>query len=84
MGSFMHPPELHIDDDRVELIETDRLFRKNRRSMRFDQVAQVALRQGPMFSRITIESTGGHTFTVTGLPAGDAAKVKAEIERSSS
>jgi hypothetical protein len=73
------PNRVLVFEDRIE--ERDPGFLKTRsQTVRYEQVAQVAMKTGVAFSEITIETTGGGTIRARGLSKGDAQKAKELID----
>lgn len=74
------PVEHAIFEDRVEERTPGLLGRRKSQSIRFAQVAQVAMKRGLPFCRLTIESTGGHSIVVEGLTRVNADRAKEEVD----
>ena len=80
------PNELSIFDDRIEekvparSLITAAMGKHDRHVIRYDQVAAVGLHTGLKWSTLTVESTGGHTAVVKGLPKKQASEAKELIE----
>ncbi|HJU85764.1 MAG TPA: SHOCT domain-containing protein [Gemmatimonadota bacterium] len=74
------PNRILIFHDRVE--EHDRGFlKRSAQTLRYDQIAQVSVRSGMMYSELRIESTGGKEWVVNGLRRTRAMDAKQLIER---
>ena len=74
-GTQVMPKRILIFEDRIEEREQHLISGKTW-SMRYEQVAQVHIRRGAIWTDITIESTGGHTIEVKGLQKADAEKAR--------
>ena len=80
------PNELSIYEDRVEekvparFVGTAVMGKHDKHVIRYEQVAAVGLHTGLKWSTLTVESTGGHTAVVKGLPKKLAVKAKELIE----
>ena len=71
------PHVLLVHEDEVEVIQPG-LFKENKQRTRYEQIAQVVVRQGLFFATLVIESTGGHTMLVESMwkqPAEEARSV---------
>jgi len=75
------PAEVRVYRDRIEERRPRRIpGREITQTIRFDQVAQVAMKRGLMWSSLVAESTGGHQIVLEGLPRKQADEAKAQIE----
>ncbi len=77
---MISPNVVRIWPDRVEEYEHHAVRRKNTKAINFAQVAQVALNRGLKWTNITVESAGGHTIRLFGLPKDKADHVKALLD----
>lgn len=60
-------------------VRTMGVFGSNVQNIRYDQIAQIAIKRGPLCS-IVIESRGGQTLTVKRVPQPTAEKARAMIQ----
>lgn len=74
------PNKVLIFNDRVEELDPG-FLKKRMQTIRFDQVAQVGIKRGVVWSEVTIESTGGHTIVAHGLKKGEADEAKGLLDR---
>jgi hypothetical protein len=70
---------LRIYDQEVEVAHAG-LIRVTRQRIRYDQIAQVLIKSGMMYSTLIIESTGGHTLQVGNMYPGKAQEARAAIQ----
>lgn len=69
------PNKIFIFEDRIEEHDTG-FLKKSMQTIRHEQVAQVSISRGVVFSQLTIESTGGHAIVARGLTRGEAEDAK--------
>ena len=79
-GRMFSPNVIRVWSDRVEEHEHHAVRKTGTETISFQQVAQVKLAKGLHWADVTVESTGGHTITLNGLPKADADRVKALID----
>jgi hypothetical protein len=73
------PNRVFVWPDRIE--ESDPGFLKTRSSsIRFEQLAQVGVKRGIVFTELTFESTGGHKIVVNGLKKDEAERARQLVE----
>lgn len=70
------PNVIRIWPDRVEEYEPHALRKKETRAIGFQQVSEVTLSRGLVWSDISIESTGGKSIALEAMPKADAERVK--------
>lgn len=70
---------IHVFGDRVECAKAIG-FRREKQVIAFDQVAQVAMSSGPVWTTFIVESTGGHRIEAVGLKADEASRFKERLE----
>ena len=75
-GRLFTPNVIRIWPDRVEEYEHHALKHKQTRAISFQQVSEVKLARGLVWSNIAIESTGGKFVAMEGFPKADAERVK--------
>lgn len=80
-GRMFSPNVIRVWADRIEEYEHHAVLKKNTESINFHQVAQVKVRKGMRYSDVSVESTGGHSIVMRGVPKGDGDKVKAIIDK---
>lgn len=69
------PNKILIFEDRIEEHDTG-FLEKSMQTIRHEQVAQVSISRGIVFSELTIESTGGNSIVARGLSRGEAEEGK--------
>jgi hypothetical protein len=74
------PNVIRVWPDRVEEYEHHALRKKETRTVNYRQVSEVSLARGLVWSNITIESTGGQSFELEGVPKADAERVKSLLD----
>jgi hypothetical protein len=79
-GRMFNPNTIKVWSDRIEEYKEHAVRKTGTQTINFHQVAQVKLGKGLRWSDITVESTGGHTITMIGLPKADGDKVKTLID----
>ncbi len=77
-GEYLRPNRLLLFGDRVEEFKPN-LVRKHRDAIPLEQVAQVVVKNGLVWSELAIESTGGHTISVGGLSKFGAERARTII-----
>jgi Short C-terminal domain len=73
------PAAVRIYENEIEVMRPG-LTRQTTQRFRYGQIAQVAVRRGVAFATLVIESTGGHTATVSGMLRGTAEEARSVIE----
>lgn len=76
------PARISVYESGVELVRSDPL-RKESQFMRYDQIAQVAVRRGLLFSTLVIESRGGGAIVVESLPKHETDRAARLIDQRS-
>ncbi len=79
-GRWFSPNVIRVWSDRVEEYEHHAVRKKGTQAINFHQVAQVKVGRGLRWTDISVESTGGHTIVMKGVPKNDAEKVKGIID----
>jgi Short C-terminal domain len=79
-GRGVTPNVIRVWPDRIEEHEHHAVRKSGTQSINFFQVAQVALKTGMAYSDITVESTGGHSIAMRGIPKADGQRVKDLID----
>jgi hypothetical protein len=79
-GRPFTPNVIRVWLDRIEEYEYHALRRKETRAMSYQQVSEVTLSRGLVWSDIAVESTGGRTVRIDGVPKDDAERVKKLID----
>jgi hypothetical protein len=79
-GRMFNPNTIKVWSDRIEEYEEHAVLKTGTQTISFHQVAKVKLGKGLRWSDISVESTGGHTITMRGLPKADGDKVKTLID----
>lgn len=79
-GRMFSPNVIRVWSDRIEEYEHHAVLKKNTESINFHQVAQVKVRKGLRYSDVSVESTGGHSIVMKGVPKGDGDRVKGIID----
>jgi hypothetical protein len=80
-GRMFSPNVIRVWPDRIEEYEHHAVLKKGTQTISFHQVAQVKLGKGLRWADVSVESTGGHTITLKGLPKADGDQVKALIDK---
>ncbi|HEX6700957.1 MAG TPA: hypothetical protein VF101_09530 [Gaiellaceae bacterium] len=71
---------LRVHEDRVEHAKPGLLARNRTVTIRFEQVAEIALDRRMLWSSLSVETTGGGGFTIHGLPRRQGDVAKRELE----
>ena len=71
---------IRVWQDRVEEYEFHALRKKETRAIGYQQVSEVTLARGLVWSNISIESTGGKSIALVGVPKSEAEKVKTLLD----
>jgi hypothetical protein len=79
-GRLLTPNVIRIWPDRVEEYEYHALRHKQTRAISYQQVSEVRLARGLVWSTIAIESTGGRSVAMEGIPKADAERVKGLLD----
>jgi len=79
-GRWFSPNVIRVWPDRIEEYEHHAVRKKGTQAINYYQVAQVRLDRGIRWSNVTVESTGGHTITLKGVPKADGERVKGLID----
>jgi hypothetical protein len=79
-GRLFTPNVIRIWPDRVEEYEFHALRHKQTRAISYQQVSEVKLARGLVWSNIAIESTGGRSVAMEGIPKADADRVKGLLD----
>jgi hypothetical protein len=79
-GRLLTPNVIRVWPDRVEEHQSHAIRKSETLSIRYDQVAQITLSKGMMFSEIVVESTGGRIITMQGMAKKDAERVKGFLD----
>ena len=74
------PNVIRVWPDRIEEYEHHAVRKKETRAIAFQQVSEVSLSRGLVWSDISVESTGGKSMALEGMPKADAERVKALID----
>jgi hypothetical protein len=74
------PNVIRVWPDRVEEYEHHALRKKETRTISYQQVSEISLARGLVWSDISIESTGGKSFMLEGIPKADAERVKGLLD----
>jgi hypothetical protein len=80
-GSGLRPNRLYIYEDRIEDVNPGVARRQSHQVIRYPQVAQVAAKKGLAWSSLIIETVGGGSITVKGLPWELAEPARIEIDQ---
>jgi hypothetical protein len=75
-GRIFTPNVIRVWPDRIEEYEHHALRKKETRTISYQQVSEVSLSRGMVWSDISIESTGGKSLALSGVPKSDAEQVK--------
>jgi hypothetical protein len=79
-GRLFTPNVIRVWPDRIEEYEHHALRKKGTQAISFQQVSQVAVSRGLVWSDISVESTGGKSIRMVGIPKADADRVKKMID----
>jgi hypothetical protein len=74
------PNVIRVWPDRVEEYEHHAVRKKETRAISFLQVSEISLARGLVWSDIIVESTGGKSMELEGMPKADAERVKLLID----
>jgi hypothetical protein len=74
------PNVIRVWPDRIEEYEHHAIRKKETRTISYQQVSEVSLSRGLVWSDISIESTGGKSIALEGVPKSDAERVKALLD----
>jgi Short C-terminal domain/DNA helicase IV / RNA helicase N terminal len=78
--SEFRPNRVLVFRDRIE--EIDPGFLKTRtKAIRYEQLAQISVQSGVLWTHLTFESTGGHSIVANGLKKPKAEEIRALVER---
>jgi hypothetical protein len=77
---FPRRETLRVHDDRVEHARPGLLARTRTVTVRFEQVAEIALDRRMFWSSLSVETTGGGGFTIHGLRRRHGDLAKRELE----
>ena len=66
--------------DRIEEYEHHAIKKKETRAISFQQVSEVSLSRGLVWSDVIVESSGGRSMALEGMPKADAERVKTLID----
>ncbi len=79
-GRMLTPNVIRVWPDRIEEHEEHALRKSGTQAISFHQVSEVSVSRGIVWSDISVESTGGKSITMEGIPKGDADRVKKLID----
>ena len=71
---------IRVWPDRIEEYEHHAIRKKGTQAISFQQVSEVSVSRGLVWSTISVESTGGKSITMIGIPKADAERVKKMID----
>jgi hypothetical protein len=74
------PGRVSVYEDYVEVYGVLGLGTESEQRVRYDQIAQVAARQGWRYAEVTVETRGGAALRASGVPKRDALAVRDAIE----
>jgi hypothetical protein len=74
------PTRLTIYEDHVELLTVNGPVKRDDQRVRYEQVAQVCVREGWVFSELVIETRGGGLLQAVGLRHAQANEARQIIE----
>jgi hypothetical protein len=75
-GNPIRPQIITIDNNSITISQRSKLLISNdTKRIKFNQIANVQLHKNPIFSKITIETTGGSTITIDNLNNNDAQQI---------
>ena len=74
----LRPDRVLVYPDRIEEVKPN-LVRKRQHAIPIRQIAQVYVKNGPVWATVVIESTGGHLIEVAGLSKGEAEDARRQI-----
>jgi Short C-terminal domain len=73
------PAVLRLYEQEIE-VSHGRLLSVTRQRVRYNQIAQVLVKRGLLYTTLAIESTGGHTLEVTGMTSEGAQAAREAIQ----
>ena len=79
-GRMFTPNVIRIWPDRIEEHAQHAIRKTGTKAINFARVAQVAVKRGLVWTDIAVESTGGHTITLVGLPKQEADRDKDKVK----
>ncbi len=79
-GRLFTPNVIRVWPDRIEEYEFHALRKKETRAVGYQQVSEVTLARGLVWSNLSIESSGGKSIFLEGVPKADADRVKQLID----
>jgi hypothetical protein len=79
-GRLFTPNVIRVWPDRIEEYEHHAIRKKGTQAISFQQVSEVSMSRGLVWSDVSVESTGGKSITMDGIPKGDADRVKKMID----
>ena len=74
------PTRLNVYEDHIELLTVNDPIRRTDQRVRYEQIAQVYLRRGWVFSDLVIETRGGGLLRAVGHRSNEANEVRRLIE----
>src|SRR4051794_11824421 len=74
------PMTLQVYEDRVECTKPRLIAKGSTDTIRYEQVAQVVIHQGLVWSALAVETNGGGGFRIGGLKKEAASQAKAAID----
>ena len=79
-GNFIFPDRIYIEQETIVFYKPF-LLTSEERSIPYEQIASVSVKQGVIFSDIIFETTGGsHPITINGFWNSSATKLKRLVE----
>jgi hypothetical protein len=79
-GRFFTPNIVRVWPDRIEECERHAVRKTETQAISLQQVSEVTLSRGLAWADISVESTGGRSFTMLGIPKTDADRVKKLVD----
>jgi Short C-terminal domain/Bacterial PH domain len=79
-GRFFTPNVIRVWPDRIEECEPHVARRTDTQAISLQQISEVSLSSGLVWADISVESTGGRSFTMLGIPKADAGRVKKLVD----
>ncbi|HVS84224.1 MAG TPA: SHOCT domain-containing protein [Gaiellaceae bacterium] len=80
LGQNRQPMWLRVYDDRVECQKPGVWTRGSTDTIRYEQMAQVIVARGMVWSSLSVETNGGGGFKIDGLKKDDADRAKALMD----
>ncbi len=78
-GNLLFPDRVIVEEHHV-LYEKNGIVRRDKETIRYEQISSVSVRRGLLFAWLVIETTGGsRPIVVNGLWAGEAEAARAAI-----